>query len=315
MFNRTIELSVKEGCACNNNCIFCEGLSREGYREDYIHPQDSETKKIKLELYKLRLEKAEGVTFTVSGGEPTIRSDIIELLSYANELSYKYINLETNGRIFCYTEFTKKFVKSGCTHVTISLHASNAKLHDEITSASGSFEQTVGGIKNLLTYKDRVKVRIRVLIHKLNYKNLYAIAKFISKEFKGIDEVEFFPADLRGASPRNHKKLTVRLSAVKPHLEKAFNLLKRNESHFLLFHIPFCVVDRKYWENIGYRVVKDGLTTYKPSSPKDCGVCTIFESCNDCIMSEKCPGVWEDYTSWFGTREFKSIRSRLQVTI
>jgi molybdenum cofactor biosynthesis enzyme MoaA len=299
-----IDLSTNEGCSFNNNCIFCGSFSRDRGHNDYINPQDSETKEIKLYLYRLRLEKVEGVNFTASGGEPTIRSDIIELLSYANNLGYKYILLQTNGRMFCYPEFTKRVVQSGCSYVTISLHASNAKLHDKITMAPGSFEQTVQGIKNLLAYQSRVKVRIIILFHKLNYTNLYAIAQFISKEFKGIHNVEFLSVGLRGVDPTNRKELGVRMSVVEPHLEKAFGVLKRDGFPFLISDIPFCIIDRKYWKNKVCRV-KNG-SKYKFCSKREL---IFFESCNGCVMKEKCPGVWDDYTSWFGTSEFKPIKS------
>ncbi|NYZ79288.1 radical SAM protein, partial [Candidatus Micrarchaeota archaeon] len=103
-----IDLATNKGTACNNNCIFCA----PGPRQNSIKPEE-DTLRVKSELYKNRCKKQKGVLFDCNGGEPTTRSDIIEILSYAKELGYKEIQLQTNGRMFCYPEFTKKVVDAG----------------------------------------------------------------------------------------------------------------------------------------------------------------------------------------------------------
>jgi uncharacterized radical SAM superfamily Fe-S cluster-containing enzyme len=70
-----------------------------------------DTERVKLELYEHKDENLDGVLFSGSGLEPTIRPDIIELLSYADKLGYKHIWLHSNGRMFCYPKFTKKLLK------------------------------------------------------------------------------------------------------------------------------------------------------------------------------------------------------------
>jgi len=311
MFTKIVDINTKNGCACNNNCVFCASSPREGCHDDYINPQDSETERVKLELHKPRLKKTKVVYFTASGGEPTLRKDIIELLSYANELGYKQIYLQTNGRMFCYPEFTKRVVDAGCNSTQISLHAHSAELYDRITRAPGSFEQTVQGIKNLLQYRDEIVIEISVLFNKMNYKHLPAIARFICKEFKGIDEVKFYPVDPAGTAPENHQKLLVRMSVVKPYLEKALAILASRGFNFAISFMPYCVIDKKYWRDISSKVTRNkGFVTYKspPRSAKE-SHCVIFKSCEGCVMKEKCPGIWQSYTSRVGTDEFKPISS------
>ncbi|NYZ79050.1 hypothetical protein H0N99_02780, partial [Candidatus Micrarchaeota archaeon] len=216
------------------------------------------------------------------------------------------IQLQTNGRMFCYPEFTKKVVDAGCNLIQIGLHAENARLHDRITRVPGSFEQTVQGIRNLLEYKDKVDIQIIVLLHKMNYKLLPALARFISKEFNGIYLVMLLPIDITGNAKTNRDKLLVRMTNVKPYLEKALSILEENDFSFCLDLTPFCVIDKRFWENINPRQIKGGLTTYEAidGSPS-----SIFKSCNGCIMKEKCPGTWQSYASLMGTDEFKPIRS------
>ena len=78
--------TIKTGYSCNNNCIHCviadnkESLMVRGL------PINRSTIEYKKELYASKLSGFDNVSFT--GGEPTIRKDIIELLSYAKKLGY-----------------------------------------------------------------------------------------------------------------------------------------------------------------------------------------------------------------------------------
>jgi len=293
---------AKDVCTCNNNCIFCAS----GPRERNLGTMDTERFKLELRRHSKETE----AIFTANGGEPTIRSDVTELLSYANELCYKRIHLESNGRMFFYPEFTKEVVNSGCNAVSIALHAQNAELHDKITMTPGSFKQTVQGIKNLLVYRDKLYIEITILFHKLNYKHLPAIAKFISKEFEGIHNVVLLPVDLAGTSEINKKKLFVRITALKPYLHRGLAVLEKNNMQFSLHHMPFCVIDKQYWKNIAERNVEGGLITCLPPPKSASGCfCTIFESCDKCILKERCPGTWRSYTFRAGVDEFKPIKS------
>jgi MoaA/NifB/PqqE/SkfB family radical SAM enzyme len=284
---------------CNNNCIFCSRLSSNIER--------STTEEIKSEIYRGKCIGFEKLL--LSGGEPTVRRDFLEILSYANDIGYKFINVHTNGRMFYYPEFTKKFINTGYHSVTIPLHAPNADLHDEITRAPSSFEQTVCGIKNLLKYNDRICIEIDVPIHKMNYQHLPAIAKFISRNFNGIQQVGFFLIDFGGNAEINKSRLFVKITETKPLIEEALGILKKKNLEYNLSCIPYCIIDKKYWKNMSTRsgrVIEQDVKIDELNG----AVCTIFKSCNGCIMKEKCPGTWQRYASEVGTSEFKPIKSR-----
>jgi len=232
----------------------------------------------------------------ITGGEPTIRPDFFHIIRFIRKtLPNSKIMAVSNGRMFYYPEFTKEFVNTGCDIVAIPLHAPNAELHDRITGAPGSFEQTVQGIKNLLQYRDKVEIEVRVVIHKLNYKCLPAITTFISKEFKGIRRVVLFPIDIIGNANINRKKLVVKITDVKPYLERGLEILEKNGFECSLYHTPFCVIDKKYWKNIAGRTVVERRITFK--------------SCGECILKEKCPGIWKTYAFRVGITEFNPIKT------
>ncbi|QLJ53381.1 MAG: hypothetical protein Sv326_1206 [Candidatus Fermentimicrarchaeum limneticum] len=277
---------IAVGVTCNNCCIMCTNIMPPPTRWD-ASTED-------IERMVRSFDKKER-KIVLTGGEPSIRSDFLRILRFIKkERPDSRTMVLTNGRIFCYPEFTKKFISTGCDWVAIPLHAHKAELHDMITRAPGSFEQTVQGIRNLLDYQDEVDLDVRVVIHRLNYKHLPALAKFISNEFNGLHQVVLFPIDIIGNANINRKELLVKITEVKPYLERALNTLEKNDFDISLFHIPFCVLDRKYWKNVAGRTVEDRRITFEP--------------CGECIMREKCPGIWRTYAFRVGTAEFKPIR-------
>jgi len=91
-------------------------------------------------------ERPYEINFT--GGELTIRKDIFDIISY-DKGKVKNVRITTNGRLLSYKWFTKKIVDAGLTGAIFSLHGIDAKTHDYLTSANGSFEQIIKGLENL----------------------------------------------------------------------------------------------------------------------------------------------------------------------
>jgi Radical SAM superfamily len=92
-------------------------------------------------------EPREGVL--LSGGEPLIRSDIIELIQAARELGFPRIRLRTNGTPLADPRFLHHLLSAGCQHFEIKLFAAEPRFHDRISGVSGSLEQTWAGIELL----------------------------------------------------------------------------------------------------------------------------------------------------------------------
>ncbi len=84
-----------------------------------------------------------------TGGEPTLREDLPELIAYA-ERNGQISGLNTNGRRLSDPRYVESLVKAGLDHVQITLESCEPEIHDEMVRAKGAFTQTVKGIKNVL---------------------------------------------------------------------------------------------------------------------------------------------------------------------
>ena len=87
------------------------------------------------------------IVFT--GGEPTLRDDLPELIAYA-ESKGQITGLNTNARRLQDTKFLTKLVEAGLDHIQITVESHSAPIHDQMVASKGAWKQTISGLKNAL---------------------------------------------------------------------------------------------------------------------------------------------------------------------
>lgn len=130
---------------CNNACAHCYNARPRQYPEletaDWIRIIDR--------LWELAIPH---IVFT--GGEPTLRPDLPELIAHA-ERNGQITGINTNGRKLSDKAFLDKLVNAGLDHVQITLESHDPAIHDAMVStpgskAHGAWEQTTSGLRNAL---------------------------------------------------------------------------------------------------------------------------------------------------------------------
>ena len=125
---------------CQNNCVHCYA--------DGPH----ETSELSTEQWKEVIDRLHQIgvfIFTFTGGEPTLRKDLPELLLYAQNKGI-VTGLITNGRELKDKEFVENLEKTGLDFVQVTLESHKPEIHDVITATKGSWRETVAGIKNVI---------------------------------------------------------------------------------------------------------------------------------------------------------------------
>ena len=123
---------------CNQKCVHCYAAGQTLSDEKELSTDD--WKKI---LDKCRAVGIPQVTFT--GGEPTMREDLFELISYAR---WFISRLNTNG-IRLTTDYCKKLRQAELDSVQITFYSADPEVHNRLVGAA-RYEETLGGIKNAL---------------------------------------------------------------------------------------------------------------------------------------------------------------------
>ncbi|HON88034.1 MAG TPA: radical SAM protein [Spirochaetia bacterium] len=133
---------------CTNACKFCyagcTGL-QNSIAEKY--PElDTEHSKHVINIFK---EQCKIPFFSFTGGEPLLRDDLEELISFAISIGLR-VNLISNGTLITKNR-AHALYRAGLRTAQISLESIDAKTHDYLTGTPGSFEKTIQGIEHLLS--------------------------------------------------------------------------------------------------------------------------------------------------------------------
>ena len=123
---------------CNQKCIHCYAAGQE--RAEEVELSTDEWKTI-IDICKDA--KIPQLTFT--GGEPTMREDLTELIRYAG---WFVTRLNTNG-IKLTREYCKELYDASLDSVQITFYSENEEIHNKLVGAS-QYQNTVAGIKNAI---------------------------------------------------------------------------------------------------------------------------------------------------------------------
>ena len=124
------------GWHCNQKCLHCYAAG-----QPMGETPELSTEQWKTALALLRKANIPQVTFT--GGEPTLRSDLAELVQAA---AWFVTRLNTNGRLLT-PELCAGLYKASLDSVQVTLYSAEGNIHNQLVGTNG-FNDTVQGIRN-----------------------------------------------------------------------------------------------------------------------------------------------------------------------
>jgi len=155
---------------CNLRCAFCYaacGRRGEGQAE-------MTTDEVRRVLGVIRNEaKVPSVSFT--GGEPTLRPDLPELVRHARKLGLR-VNLITNATLLDRRR-VDLLARAGLHSAQVSLEGPTPEVHDGLTGSPGSFHLTLAGLRRLR--KAGVRIHTNTTLSQPNIPHIEALVRFI----------------------------------------------------------------------------------------------------------------------------------------
>ncbi len=160
---------------CQNRCDFCYASSPYRGREGDEMTLDQ----VRTVIGKIWRE-AMVPTISFTGGEPTLRKDLPEMVRCAAEMGMR-VNLITNGIRCADRGFVRALGDAGLKSAQVSLESHRADIHDGITGNPGSHGKTLRGIEHL---RDQgIYTHTNTTICAKNRDHLKGLVSFVKRTF------------------------------------------------------------------------------------------------------------------------------------
>jgi molybdenum cofactor biosynthesis enzyme MoaA len=266
---------------CNQKCRFC-------MVEDEI--QDADDIDFQLAAERI-LAQPDGTRIEFFGGEPTIYPHFLSLLRLARSRGL-YCTIASNGRAFNSQAFTRSVTELGpdSIYIRTSLYGDTPELHDFYTRSSGSYRQTIRGIRNLA--REGVRLQVNVVILARNVDRLSPMTEFVSA--LGVPRIKF--GSLVGPAAASSHAVSV--SRVRAALMEAIDLAERRRLVVTVEKTPVCVTGARL-DLVSTERLIGGWTRFHDDEGE----------CLGCLVRRWCDGCDPHYVAQFGPSGLQRITS------
>ena len=294
-----VDLALLE--QCNFGCGFC-------YREPWV--PELEPDAVRRKIDEVAALKHSGIAF--SGGEPTLRKDLEELIRYARQSGIWDIQLHTNGIRFSESGFAERMRDAGLVSAMVSLHATRGEQFAAITRTKPEWLQpTLDGIQALR--KAGVYVMISHVINALNFRDWPQFVEYVRIHFPGSEIFLFFVyPSVKG---EGHSHLYPRLAEVQPFwlegLQRAREIGVKVTVDSLA-GLPLCCMgdfaEDSRWARVEeHEFYTDGeVDDHHVKAPE----MRHGAQCSKCKHVDTCPGFWSDYLDRYGDAELEPVEGQ-----
>ncbi|MCH5187401.1 MAG: radical SAM protein [Oscillospiraceae bacterium] len=238
---------------CNYNCKHCfmaadnARLMREFSREEWKKTLDE-------------LEMCGVQTFTLTGGEPTLHPDFMEIMHEIHRRGMVVRELNTNGALIT-RKMLEQLMDMGANPL-IKISFDCLGHHDWLRGKAGAEQEALRAID--LCKEMGFSVRIQTCVHRLNIDALYDTAVFMAK--KGVEEMRVIRTT---ESVRMQENAADACLGIEAYYEKALEFTERYAATGLPMSIDIWQF-LQFFPKSGtyhYRPVEGGCHSFRESSP------------------------------------------------
>jgi len=184
---------------CNMNCPICfANAGKAGY---VLEPSREEIRKILQNLADQRPVRCTSVQF--SGGEPTVRDDLPDIINDAWNMGFTHVQVATNGKRFVNDiEFTKRIRETGLNTIYFQFDGVTEKPY---VAARGynAFPEKLKAIENMRAANITSIVLVPTLVKGINDDQVGDIVKFAFENKDVVSAINFQPVSFSGRIDQN----------------------------------------------------------------------------------------------------------------
>ena len=179
-----ISLRISITNRCNVNCIYC-------HHDGML---DSSSEMTPDEIYEIcRIAKKLGVEkIRLSGGEPLVRPDIVEIVEKVNSLDFKDISITTNG-IFL-DKYAQDLVDAGLDRINVSLDTLDEETYQMIVGKNVLQRVKDGIVKSCEVGMYPVKINM-VVMNNINNDEIMDMFEFTKEHGVILQLIEIIESE------------------------------------------------------------------------------------------------------------------------
>ena len=292
-------LDVILGYDCNLACDYCT-ITPAMRRRALGTPQ------VLAAMRAARAEDLDRIAFT--GGEPTIRGDLLGLVAAARYLGFGDIKVQSNGLLLGHGDNAARLVAAGGTRFHLSVHTHEAAPYDALVRSPGAHARMVAGLDALLA--TGLPVVVDVILKEDTYRRLPDALRWLYA--RGVRAVDLWFVSLTDNNAGNVASLP-RMTEVVPVMASAFTFAREHAMTLRSLHVPRCLLgpDHPHAFDPGAMRVRV-LTPDATFDLRDSRLAgqVHVPACADCEFEAVCPGVRPDYLQVFGDDEIAAARGQ-----
>jgi MoaA/NifB/PqqE/SkfB family radical SAM enzyme len=223
------------GYACNLRCRFCY------YIEDLEKGRTRDWTTAQLKR-RLRVARRLGRTAVdLTGGEPSIRPDILEVIDFARSIGYSDVNMITNGLKLADPGFCAELVQAGLNDVLFSIHSPVESEHDYLTRVKGSYRRVFLALQNMQELG--VRGRVNSVVSKVNYQHVDRFLELLLPyRVRAVNLIVFNPSETTVALPDDDGTRIEDYWTISRPLGAALDAYKDRFERINVRFLPFCLL-------------------------------------------------------------------------
>jgi MoaA/NifB/PqqE/SkfB family radical SAM enzyme len=277
-------LSIQLGGQCDSRCTFC-------FTEWIRHEP-----KLTFQQATRALDEAAGIptvkAVVFTGGEPTIRYDLVELAGYAHTLRFQSIGLQTNGHRIADPVYLERIVTAGIDKVLLSLHGARASTHDRITDHPGSFELAYRALI-ALGRRTEVVTEVNFVVCPQNRHEARELVVLVHDAAPAASIRYSFPI-VEGAAYDNIEATLPTLESYIETVAEAVRLAHSHDFRVSTANVPPCIsaaVGLPSNYVLSQRRTMLGVSPFVSSSARRGELSAKVAACEACVFAQDCGGL------------------------
>lgn len=265
---------------CNQHCPYCFAKA-EPDAEHAGEPSLRELEK-KFDLLLEVGEEERPFNIQLSGGEPTVRDDLPEIISMAKEKGFEYIQINSNGRRIAREQgYAKKLKKAGASVIFLQFDGTNDKIYRTMRGEP-LFEEKRKAVENCR--KAGLPVTLVPTIAKnVNLDNIGDMMQFLLDNISVVKGIHFQPVSFFGRHPDPKHDNRVTMFDVMREIEKQCSGFHYEDFAPIATGHTLCCFYSTYLKE------QDGIKCMISAADKEAGIscCDTQNSSSSCCCGQE----------------------------